>query len=133
MLQERNVTAVYDSFETADLVRAALEDEGIELARVHVVPDRVAGIDDAADVGLYDNVIEDLGLPDADAHAYRDAVRRGDFVVSAIVESSHVARVEEIMRDPEAYERRGAVAAQGDPTDPRAEARPLEPPMPIGR
>lgn len=133
MLQERNVTAVYDSFESADLVRAALQDEGIEIARVHVVPDRVAGIDDAADLGLYDNVIEGLGLPDADARAYQDAVRRGDFVVSATVDSSHVPRVEEIMRAPETYERAAGAVDPVVPTDPGLEARPLDPPIPVGR
>ncbi|PZQ51504.1 MAG: hypothetical protein DI556_04935 [Rhodovulum sulfidophilum] len=135
MLQEQNVTAIYRRFTSADLVRQALRDHGIEIARVHVIPDRVTGIDDAADFGLYDSVIRDLDLPEADIRAYQDAVRRGDFVVSATVPSSEVPQVQEIMSHPEAFGDRVdrvEARAEPEPEDARlATERPVETTFPL--
>lgn len=136
MLQEQNVTAIYRRFTSADLVRQALRDHGIEIARVHVIPDRVSGIDDATDFGLYDSVIRDLDLPEADIRAYQDAVRRGDFVVSATVPTSEVPRVQEIMSHPEAFGDRvdrTEARAEAEAEDPRLTERPLETTFPLGR
>ena len=101
MLREQNVTALYRRFASADRVREALRSEGIEIARVHVIPDRVSGVDDARDFRLYDSILADLDLPEEDRRTYQEAIRRGDFVVSVTVDSAEVPRVEEIMRHPE--------------------------------
>jgi hypothetical protein len=132
---------MYRRFASADLVRLALRDHGIEMDRIHVVPDRASGIDDAADFGLYDAVIHDLDLPEADKRDYQDAVRRGDFIVSARVSSEEVPRVEEIMRHPEAFADRvdqaefaSEIEAEQTASAPgRAEPGPLTNTMPIGR
>ena len=141
MSQERTVTTLYRRYASADLVRCALRDHGIELARISVVPDRASGIDDATDFGLFDAVIDDLGLPEADARMYQDAIRRGDFVVSATVPVPDAPRVEEIMCHPEAFadrvspehaeaeirRERDSEATEG------ASPRPVDLTIPIGR
>lgn len=126
MLREQNVTALYRRFESADLVRAALRNDGMELARIHVVPDRVSGIDDATDLKLYDSILADLDLSEADTQTYQDAVRRGDFVVSVTCESSVVPRVEEIMRHPEAI----ADRVEDGPIADAAQRRTIDDPIP---
>ena len=132
MLREQNVTALYRRFTSADLVREALRTEGISIARIHVIPDRVSGIDDAQDLGLYDSILADLELPEADTRAYQEAVRRGDFVVSVTVDSADVPRVEEIMRHPEAIAEASASASAPTEAMPSA-ARPIDATMPMGR
>ncbi|TPE49731.1 hypothetical protein [Amaricoccus solimangrovi] len=134
MLREQNVTALYRRFASADLVREALRNEGLANARIHVIPDRVAGIDDAADLGIYDSVLSELDLPEADTRLYQDAIRRGDFVVSVTVEETDVPKVEEIMRHPEAHADRVDPARYAEqPVTPPEEARPIETLTPMGR
>lgn len=132
MHREQNVTALYRRFESADLVREGLRADGIELARIHVIPDRVIGIDDASDLDLYDSILADLELPEEDTRTYQTAVRRGDFVVSVTVAPDEVPRVEEIMRHPEAVgdrvERDLATEAP-----PLVGARPVDLTGPMGR
>lgn len=110
----RNVTAIYRTRATADLVCRGLEEIGVARSDIRVVPDRDHPVpegglrEDAAD---YDS-LHDLHLPDEDLRTYQQCVRRGDYVVSAEVEDHDIDRVKEIMRRPEeeAYhlENRGA-------------------------
>ncbi|MBM9595303.1 hypothetical protein [Roseitranquillus sediminis] len=99
----RNVTAIYRTRETADLVRRELEALGIAGRHVHVVPDREVPV---ASTGVRDDVtytdqLHGLHLPDEDLRTYQHSVRRGDYVVSVEVEEAQVGRVQEIMRRPE--------------------------------
>jgi hypothetical protein len=120
----RNVTAVYRSFQTADLVRCELEGFGISRSYIHVIPDTerhsgdMAGAAPSATTSAdatgvttsgygteddrYADIIDDLYLPDDDTRTYKHCVRRGDYVVSAEVDDDQVSRVVEIMRHPEA-------------------------------
>ena len=99
---QRAITAIYRTHAVADLVRNEIADLGISRGYIHVVPDR----DDAVAAGSYrdDSVmheLHDLDLPEDDVRTYQQAVRRGDYVVSANVEDDHVERVMEVMRRPE--------------------------------
>lgn len=132
MLKEQNVTALYREFASADHVRTALQNEGIAIARIHVVPDRVAGIDDAADFGLYDSIIGELDLPEADAETYKEAVRRGDYVVSVTVDEADVPRVEEVMRHPEFVTDRVEPPARREELTPEEQERRLDTIPPMG-
>ena len=99
---QRAITAIYRTHAVADLVRNEIADLGISRGYIHVVPDR----DDAVAAGSYrdDSVmheLHDLDLPQDDVRTYQQAVRRGDYVVSANVDDDHVDRVMEVMRRPE--------------------------------
>lgn len=100
----RNVTAIYRTHATADLVRRELNELGISHGRIHVIPDRdeAVGATGERDDHRYMDQIHDLHLPDADVRTYQHSVRRGDYVVSAEVDEEHLSRVQEIMRRPEA-------------------------------
>ena len=102
----RNVTAIYRTYTTADLVRRELSDLGISSGYIHVIPDaddttatvRATGTRDEA---RYSDQLHDLHLPDDDLRMYQQSVRRGDYVVSVEVDEDQVTRVQEIMRRPE--------------------------------
>lgn len=99
----RNVTAVYRTRPTAELVCRGLEEAGISQSHIHVVPDRdhpVTGgeLREGTD---YTDRLHELHLPDDDLRTYQQCVRRGDYVVSAEVEDRDVDRVKAVMRRPE--------------------------------
>jgi hypothetical protein len=99
----RNVTAIYRTRETADLVRRGLEEIGIASSDIHLVPDRDhpvtgGGVRDDAD---YSDRLHDLHLPADDVRTYQQCVRRGDYVVSVEAEERHLDQVKAIMRRPE--------------------------------
>jgi hypothetical protein len=99
----RNVTAIYRTRPTADLVCRGLEEMGISRSAIHVVPDRdhpVAGGALREDTDYTDR-LHDLHLPEDDLRTYQQCVRRGDYVVSAEVEDRDIDRVKAIMRRPE--------------------------------
>lgn len=100
----RNVTAIYRTYATADLVRQELKSFGISPGYIHVIPDTedsaLAG--DAREDPRYSDQLYDLHLPDEDLRTYQQSVRSGDYVVSVEVDQGQVERVQEIMRRPEA-------------------------------
>jgi hypothetical protein len=99
----RNVTAVYRTRATADLVCRGLEELGISRSDIHVIPDRdhpVTGGSLREDTDYTDR-LHALHLPDDDLRTYQQCVRRGDYVVSAEVEDRDLDRVKAIMRRPE--------------------------------
>jgi hypothetical protein len=100
----RNVTAVYRTYSVADLVRAELEELGISRSDIHVIPDSdlPAGTSSERENRRWTDKFHDLDLPDEDVLTYQSCVRRGDYVVSANVDEDDVARVQQIMRRPEA-------------------------------
>ena len=99
----RNVTAIYRTRATADLVRRGLEDLGISASNIHVIPDRDHPITGGAlrEDTDYSDRLHDLHLPEDDLRTYQHCVRRGDYVVSAEVEDHDIDRVKAIMRRPE--------------------------------
>lgn len=98
----RNVTAVYRTHATAELVRRELEAEGLTHGHVRVVPDQETATETDRRGSRYMDALHDLHLPENDLRAYQGSVRRGDYVVSAEVDDARVHRVQEIMRRPEA-------------------------------
>lgn len=101
----RNVTALYRSHATVDLLRRELEEIGLSLGDVRVVPDAVDGL---GVVGLGSPPqpipsLHELDLPPEDVRAYEDRVRKGDVLVSVSVDEDQVSRVEAIMRSPENF------------------------------
>lgn len=100
----RNVTAIYRSHATADLVRRELADLGIANGHIHVIPDRrdepVGAESEHGDTRHMD-ALHELHLPDDDLRTYQQSVRRGDHIVSVEADDEHVGRVQEIMRRPE--------------------------------
>jgi hypothetical protein len=100
----RNVTAIYRTHATAELVRERLRELGISDRHIHVVPDR----DEPVAAGgyredrSYTDRLHDLHLPDDDLRTYQQSVRRGDHVVSVeLDDDTLLARVQEAMRRPE--------------------------------
>lgn len=122
----RNVTAVYRTHATADLVRRELEQLGISRGHIHVLPDdaraggasaagtasssassaTTAGTGEYAHEGVSNaalmDAVDDLYLPDDDTRTYKHCLQRGDHLVSVEVDDDQVARVQAIMRRPEA-------------------------------
>lgn len=100
----RNVTAIYRTHATADLVRQELRSLGISPGYIHVIPDTDdSGLGGSArEDHRYSDQLHDLHLPDDDLRTYQHSVRQGDYVVSAEVDQGQVERVREIMRRPEA-------------------------------
>lgn len=125
---QRAVTAIYRSYDVANLVRDELERLGIARHNITVVPDRTtlaAGgdttprltvlslttttQDPATDDEVYwDNFesavdrLHDLHLPEADTRIYQQAIRNGDHVVSvSVAEDDDLAGIEQVMRRPE--------------------------------
>ena len=99
----RNVTAIYRTRATADLVRRGLQDAGVAASDIHVIPDQdhpVAGGSFREGTDFTDRLHE-LHLPEDDLRTYQHCVRRGDYVVSAEVEDRDIDRVKAIMRRPE--------------------------------
>ena len=99
----RNVTAIYRTFATADLVRRELGELGISSGDIHVIPDRdiPVGVEGHRSEDRYSDELHDLHLPDDDQKTCQQSVRRGDYVVSAEVDEEQVARVQDIMSRPE--------------------------------
>lgn len=107
----RNVTAVYRTHATAELVRRELEEIGISRSYIHVLPDDARssstsgmttehtheGVDHSALMGA----VDDLHLPEDDTRTYKHCLHNGDHVVSVEVDDDQVARVQKIMRRPE--------------------------------
>lgn len=99
----RNVTAIYRTWATADLVRRGLEETGVQRSAIHVIPDRESPVAGGAfrEHSVDTDRLHDLHLPEDDLRTYQQCVRRGDYVVSAEVEDRDVDRVKAIMRRPE--------------------------------
>jgi len=95
----RNVTAIYRTHSTADLVRRELEKLGVSRSDIHVVPDTESP---ATDRERYMDDLHDLHLPDDDVRTYQHSVRSGDHVVSANVDEDQVEHARRIMSRPEA-------------------------------
>ena len=103
----RNITAIYRTHDVADLVRREIADLGISRSHIHVVPEGADTVSTGSyrDESTYREGLDHLGLPDSDRHTYEQAVRRGDHVVSVRVDDeTHLDRIAEIMRRPEAYD-----------------------------
>lgn len=121
----RNVTAVYRTHATADLVRRELEQFGISRGYIHVLPDdardaalginmggtatgatSASGASEYAHEGVPNtalmDAVDDLQLPDEDTRTYKHSLQRGDHLVSVEADDDQVARVITIMRRPEA-------------------------------
>ena len=99
----RNVTAIYRTYATADLVRRELSEAGISSGDIHVIPDRddPVGADGHREDDHYSDRLHDLHLPDDDVKTYQHSVRRGDYVVSAEVDEGRIEHVKPIMSRPE--------------------------------
>ena len=104
---QNNVTAIYRTFAVADLVRDELSQLGLGVNHVSVVPDRdhpvePGGERTSAEHPDYYDRLHDLHLPEDDMRTYQQAVRNGDYVVSANVDDDAMLdRVKDIMRRPE--------------------------------
>lgn len=101
----RNVTALYRSHATVDLLCEELRSIGVDHDDIKVVPDPTEGLGQA---GLGSDpqpipALHDLELPQDDVRAYEDRVRGGDVLVSVQVDEALVGQVEEIMRSPENF------------------------------
>ena len=103
----RNVTAIYRTFATADLVRQELHRLPDMSGHVHVTPDQddPIGPDGFRAERGYSDELHDLHLPDDDLKTYQHSVRQGDYIVSAEVDEDQVKQAQDIMRRPgeEAY------------------------------
>ena len=99
----RNVTAIYRTHATADLVRRELNELGISSGDIHVIPDHddPVGADGRHQDNRYSDQLHDLHLPDDDLRTYQHSVRRGDYVVSVEVDEAQVESVQRIMSRPE--------------------------------
>ena len=103
---QRAVTAIYRTYAVADLVRDEIADLGVSRGYIHVVPDRDEAVESGAerDPSTFNDDLHSLHLPDDEMRTYQQAVRRGDYVVSANVDDGDDAmldRVLDIMRRPE--------------------------------
>jgi hypothetical protein len=101
----RNVTALYRSHATVDLLCEELRAVGVDRTDIKVVPTPTEGLGQA---GLGSDpqpipALHDLELPQDDVRAYEDRVRGGDVLVSVQVDEAMVGSVEEIMRSPENF------------------------------
>lgn len=102
----RNITAVYRSHATADLVRRELEELGIAPGDIHLIPDRANPVEAEGQRqdNWYSDQLHDLHLPEDDVRTYQQSLRRGDYVVSVEVDGEQygqVGRVQTIMSRPE--------------------------------
>ena len=103
---QRAVTAIYRTYAVADLVRDEIAELGVSRGYIHVVPDRDDGLAEGTsrDDASYNDDLHGLHLPEDEMRTYQQAVRRGDYVVSANVDDGDDAMLErilEIMRRPE--------------------------------
>jgi hypothetical protein len=109
----RNVTAVYRTHETAELVRRELEELGISRGYIHVLPDDARSSSTTTASGTTEEThegvphssvmgaVDDLHLPEDDTRTYKHCLHKGDHVVSVEADDAQIARVQEIMRRPE--------------------------------
>ena len=100
----RAVTAIYRDYSTAKLVADEIADAGVSRSYIDIIPDA----DDNLAAGTYrdDHVLDelhDLSIPEDDVRTYQQAVRRGDYVVSANIDDDHLDAVMDIMRKPEEH------------------------------
>jgi len=112
---QRNVTALYRSHATVDLLCEQLEAAGVSRGDIRVVPDPTEGLGQG---GLGSDpqpiaALHDLDLPADDVRAYEDRVRAGDVLVSVQADEDTVPRVEQIMRSPENFAHLHDYAAAG--------------------
>ena len=100
---QRAITAIYRTYDVADLVRNEIADLGVSRGYIHVVPDRedTVAAGSIRDNQNYMDDLHDLHLPADELRTYQQAVRRGDYVVSANVDDDYLDRVTDIMRRPE--------------------------------
>ena len=103
---QRAVTAIYRTYAVADLVRDEIAQLGVSRGYVHVVPDRDEAVAEGSEreTESYNDDLHGLNLPDDEMRTYQQAVRRGDYVVSANVDDGDdgmLDRILEIMRRPE--------------------------------
>ena len=103
---QRAVTAIYRTHAVADLVRDEIVNLGVSRGYVHVVPDRDETLEAGSerDTDSYNDDLHGLHLPEEEMRTYQQAVRRGDYVVSANVDDDDetmLDRILEIMRRPE--------------------------------
>lgn len=99
----RAITAIYRTYAAAQQVRDAVANTGVSSAYIDIIPDgddQLAAGETRSDDVLDD--LHDLNLPEADVRTYQQAVRRGDFIVSANVDEDEVSATVEAMRQPEA-------------------------------
>jgi hypothetical protein len=106
------VTAIYRTSGAAEVVRDELERLGVTRDHVTVLPDHLI-VPDTTDANrstttkpenLHDGFdrLHDLHLSESDTRIYQQAIRNGDYVVSASVDSgADLDRIEQIMRRPE--------------------------------
>lgn len=102
---QRNVTALYRSHATVDLLCDELQSVGVSRGDIRVVPDQTEGLGHSglgSDPQPIDE-LHDLDLPEEDVRRYEDRVRSGDVLVSVKVDEDQVPRVEDIMRRPENF------------------------------
>ncbi|PRY93661.1 hypothetical protein BCF33_2542 [Hasllibacter halocynthiae] len=99
------VTAIYRTHATADLVRKELQDAGVGVSDIHIVPDDPAPLAEGttrSDDDGWNEGLHRLHVPEEDMRTYQNAVRKGDYVVSVDLDGDEgAARVKEIMRRPE--------------------------------
>ena len=123
----RAVTAIYRTHAIANLVRKELHALGVDRNDVHLVPDDdrefSAGMRD--DDRSWNDSLHGFHLPEHDLRTYQNAVRNGDYVVSADIDGDvDIERIKDVMRRPEdeAYDL-GAMDTMYGETDyiPRAE------------
>ena len=103
---QRAVTAIYRTYAVADLVREEIADLGVSRGYIHVVPDRDETVESGSsrEDDTFNDDLHALHLPEDEMRTYQQAVRRGDYVVSANVDDGDDAlldRILEVMRKPE--------------------------------
>ena len=103
---QRAVTAIYRTYAVADLVRDEIADLGVSRGYIHVVPDRDEAVESGSqrDPDTFNDDLHGLHLPEDELRTYQQAVRRGDYIVSANVDDNDegtLDRILEIMRRPE--------------------------------
>ena len=103
---QRAVTAIYRTYAVADLVRDEIAEAGVSRGQISVVPDRDETVEAGSqrDPDTFNDDLHALHLPEDELRTYQQAVRRGDYVVSANVDDDDdrtLDRILEIMRRPE--------------------------------
>lgn len=114
----RNVTALYRSRATVELLRDELQGIGVSGGDIRVVPDEAEELGHSG-LGSEPQPIaplHDLGLPDEDVRVYEDRVRGGDVLVSVRVDEDQAPEVERIMRSPENFAHMHEPRAMGSVT-----------------
>lgn len=98
----KTVTAIFRTHAVATTVRDKIKALGLSDSHVTILPDDPAPL--AEGTHRTDDHVRrahDLNVPDEDKRTYQQAIREGHFIVSADVDSDHVATVSDIMRHPD--------------------------------